>query len=175
MEEGKILHALRLGFFKEDVSAEAVCGYIRTFFPAPAIIRVSAAEQARFADAPTPNTREAGKVVEIGGARERAGAKANANSNAAPAVGSKSAAPAAKPATQPPPGKVGAPTLKTKATQQPQFHTGSPRFSKSVQRESSLQEKLKQAAEEIAATDTGIRRIKNNPSLLSRLVGRLKN
>ena len=30
---GKIVHSLRLGFFREVVSAEAVSGYLKTFFP----------------------------------------------------------------------------------------------------------------------------------------------
>src|SRR5690606_40680811 len=50
---GKIIHSLRLGFFREAVSAEAVCGYLKTFFPSPTAVRVSAAEQERFKEAPT--------------------------------------------------------------------------------------------------------------------------
>jgi hypothetical protein len=56
-------HALRLGFFPDERSAEAICGYLQTFFSSPSIVRVSTAEQARFAppsvsrapaSAPTP-------------------------------------------------------------------------------------------------------------------------
>ena len=172
MEEGKILHALRLGFFKEDVSAEAVCGYVRTFFPSPAIIRVSAAEQTRFVDAPMPKPKDARKVVEIGGARERADAKANGTSASA---FKSPAAQVAKPDVQHPASNKAARASDARPTLQAGAPTGSPRFSQPAQRESSLEDKLRQAAQEIAATDSGIRRVKNNPSLLSRLVGRLKS
>lgn len=58
---GKIVHSLRLGFFKEAVSAEAVTGYLKTFFASPTVLRISVAEQARFKDAPQPRR---GDVVE---------------------------------------------------------------------------------------------------------------
>jgi hypothetical protein len=41
-------YALRLGFFPDELSAELVCGHLRTFFASPEIVRISAAEQARF-------------------------------------------------------------------------------------------------------------------------------
>lgn len=50
---GKIVHSLRLGFFKEDVSAEAVSGYLKTFFSTPTVLRVSEAEYTRFKAPPT--------------------------------------------------------------------------------------------------------------------------
>ena len=72
---GKILHSLRLGFFKEEVSAEAVSGYLKTFFTSPSVIRISIAEQARFKDAPQPQRAEPApeepksNVVELNNAR----------------------------------------------------------------------------------------------------------
>jgi len=42
-------HALRLGFFPDEQSAEALCEHLRTYFSAAAIVRVSVAEQTRFA------------------------------------------------------------------------------------------------------------------------------
>lgn len=42
-------HALRLGFFADEESAQVLCGYLQTFFSTPSIVRVSTAEQARFA------------------------------------------------------------------------------------------------------------------------------
>ena len=42
-------HALRLGFFPDEESAQVICGYLQTFFSSPSIVRVSTAEQARFA------------------------------------------------------------------------------------------------------------------------------
>jgi hypothetical protein len=49
------MFALRLGFFDDDISANAVCGYLKTFFAFPTVLRVSATEHARFArPAPAP-------------------------------------------------------------------------------------------------------------------------
>jgi len=72
---GKITHSLRIGFFREHVSAEAVSGYLKTFFPSPSVVRISAAEHARFKEpaeksAPTSESGE-GNVVAISEARAR--------------------------------------------------------------------------------------------------------
>jgi hypothetical protein len=48
LENGGIRYALRLGFFSEDVSAQAVMGYLRTFFGSPSVERISKAEHTRF-------------------------------------------------------------------------------------------------------------------------------
>ena len=48
--DGKLMHALRLGFFADDVSAQAVAAYLKPFFAASAIKRVSTAERERFAE-----------------------------------------------------------------------------------------------------------------------------
>jgi hypothetical protein len=48
MEQGKLMHALRLGFFSEEPHAKAVAGYLGAFYDSPAIKRVSAAERMRF-------------------------------------------------------------------------------------------------------------------------------
>ncbi|MGH8189477.1 MAG: hypothetical protein ACREUC_23170, partial [Steroidobacteraceae bacterium] len=69
---GKIVHSLRLGFFKEAVSAEAVCGYLKTFFGSPTVLRVSVAEHTRFKDAPLKKAngeKHEAKVVELNNAR----------------------------------------------------------------------------------------------------------
>jgi hypothetical protein len=50
MEGGTVKHALRLGFFRESVSAEAVMGYLKAFFNQPTINQISSAEFDRFAD-----------------------------------------------------------------------------------------------------------------------------
>jgi hypothetical protein len=164
MEEGKILHALRLGFFKEEVSAEAVRGYVRTFFASPDIIRVSTAEQARFAEAPTPTVKPASKVVEINIARERAAIKdavdaapaksASTEPSNAPRAAAKSAVPAARSAPRTPANRA----------------AGTVR-----QNTSALDAKLRQAAKEIALTQSGMHKMKGNSSLFSRLVGKLKS
>jgi hypothetical protein len=69
---GKITHSLRIGFFREEVSAEAVSGYLKTFFASPSVVRISIAEQARFKDPPAakPAAKEA-KVLDLSHARER--------------------------------------------------------------------------------------------------------
>lgn len=69
---GKIVHSLRLGFFKEDVSADAVGGYLKTFFANPSVLRISIAEYTRFRDAPQPKHVAAAppaKIVELSDAR----------------------------------------------------------------------------------------------------------
>jgi hypothetical protein len=55
-------HALRLGFFPDERSAAATCEHLRTYFSAPTTVRVSAAEQTRFAPAtaaPAPKPTQA--------------------------------------------------------------------------------------------------------------------
>jgi hypothetical protein len=48
LDQGKLLHSLRLGFFSEESHAKAVAGYLRAFYDDPAVKRVSAAERTRF-------------------------------------------------------------------------------------------------------------------------------
>lgn len=83
-------HALRLGFFPTEQAAEVVCGYLRTFFSSPSTVRVSAAEQARFAQPAAPGA-SAQKVA--------------ANTAAAPVAGARDArrplAPDASPSIKP--------------------------------------------------------------------------
>ena len=43
--------ALRLGFFPDTESAQAICEGLRNYFASPSVVRVSDAEQARFAPA----------------------------------------------------------------------------------------------------------------------------
>ena len=50
IDQGRIVHSLRLGFFGEEVSAGAVASYLTEFYEKPTIKRVSAAERQRFAD-----------------------------------------------------------------------------------------------------------------------------
>lgn len=67
-EGGTIRHMLRLGFFREGVSAEAVSGYLKTFFPNPTITRIGVAEHNRFAEPrPWPAATAAdSKMVNLG-------------------------------------------------------------------------------------------------------------
>jgi hypothetical protein len=50
IDQGRIVHALRLGFFTEEISAGAVASYLAAFYDKPTIKRVSAAERERFAE-----------------------------------------------------------------------------------------------------------------------------
>jgi hypothetical protein len=49
LEQGKLMHVLRLGFFSEESHAKAVAVYLASFYENPVIKRVSAAERTRFA------------------------------------------------------------------------------------------------------------------------------
>jgi len=48
-DQGRVIHALRLGFFAEEVAAAAVASYLAAYYEKPTIKRVSAAERERFA------------------------------------------------------------------------------------------------------------------------------
>ena len=48
--EGRVLHALRLGFFKGQSAADTVASYVRRYFEASSVMRVSVAERERFAE-----------------------------------------------------------------------------------------------------------------------------
>jgi hypothetical protein len=50
LEQERLMHALRLGFFSSEVAAQAVSGYLATYFAAPTIKRVSIGERERFAE-----------------------------------------------------------------------------------------------------------------------------
>ena len=50
LDQGRVLHALRLGFFSEQTAAGAVAGYLSTYYANPLVKRVSAAERERFAE-----------------------------------------------------------------------------------------------------------------------------
>jgi hypothetical protein len=50
IDQGRIMHALRLGFFTEEIAADAVASYLASFYDKPTIKRVSSAERERFAE-----------------------------------------------------------------------------------------------------------------------------
>jgi hypothetical protein len=50
LDQGRVMHALRLGFFTDDAAAQAVAGYLRCYFEATMVKRVSTAEHERFVD-----------------------------------------------------------------------------------------------------------------------------
>ena len=68
IDQGRIVHALRLGFFTEETSAGAVASYLADFYDKPTIKRVSAAERERFAEqslAPRKDVGATGKHAAI--------------------------------------------------------------------------------------------------------------
>ncbi len=60
LDQGRVMHALRLGFFKEQSAAHAVASYLGAFYEAPSVKRVHAAERDRFADRRVDPRRDAG-------------------------------------------------------------------------------------------------------------------
>ena len=50
LDQGRFVHALRLGFFGEEIGAAAVAKYLAAYYAEPIIKRVSVAERERFAD-----------------------------------------------------------------------------------------------------------------------------
>jgi hypothetical protein len=188
---GKIIHSLRLGFFKEAVSAEAVMGYLKTFFGSPTVLRVSVAEHARFKDAPVKKAsseKHEAKVVELNNARATRPVVPTVTVEVdAPAVDTaatgtfkmnstgsfkvdatgthkalKSAAKGGGPAT-----KRSAPPSRTRTG-----NTGKHKVITAARK--SLAEELLDEAREVELSASGIRKLPKNDSLLSRLVDKLK-
>jgi hypothetical protein len=189
---GKIIHSLRLGFFKEAVSAEAVMGYLKTFFGSPSVLRVSVAEHARFKDAPVKKVsaeKQEAKVVELNNARATrpvvptvtvevdgpavdttATGSFKMNSTGSfkvDATGThkalKNAAKGGGPAT-----KRSAPTSRSRTG-----NTGKHKVITTAAKKS-LAEELLDEAREVELSASGIRKLPKNDSLLSRLVDKLK-
>jgi hypothetical protein len=50
LDQGRVRHALRLGFFGEETAAAAVASYLGAYYEKPIIKRVSVAERERFGD-----------------------------------------------------------------------------------------------------------------------------
>ncbi len=50
LDQGRIMHALRLGFFKDEIAAGTVASYLTAFYQGSTVKRVSAAERERFAN-----------------------------------------------------------------------------------------------------------------------------
>lgn len=70
IDQGKILHALRVGFFTEEIAARAVADYLGSFYDKPSVKRVSVAERERFANQPLEPRKDVGAtgkqaVIEI--------------------------------------------------------------------------------------------------------------
>jgi hypothetical protein len=191
---GKIVHSLRLGFFKEAVSAEAVSGYLKTFFSSPTVVRISVAEHARFKDPPAvgkpraDEARAAATVVELSDARASRPIPTVTMEVPVPrtdATGSFKVGDAFKPNatgafTTSTSGahKVLTPTLKPAAKsavatrRASSSKTGATGKHKALTKKS-LQEQLLDEAREVELSESGIRKLPKNSSLLSKLVGKL--
>jgi hypothetical protein len=211
---GKIVHSLRLGFFKEDVSAEAVSGYLKTFFASPTVIRISVAEQARFKDAPQPRRAEPAEeqksnVVDLNNARRPAPivptvtmeVEPGANGTFRPsATGALNAAagtfkPGATGAIKngqfkpgatgafklngtgvhkalSPDGRIAAKAAAPAMKRSEPTRTGNTGKHKTLKK--SLAEELLEEAREVELSESGIRKMPQNNSLLSRLLGKKK-
>jgi hypothetical protein len=50
LDQGRVVHSLRLGFFREEIGAVAVASYLAAYWDKPTIKRVSVAERERFAN-----------------------------------------------------------------------------------------------------------------------------
>jgi hypothetical protein len=74
LDQGRIVHALRLGFFAEDGAAAAVASYLAAFYEKPTVKRISVAERERFRDQRVEARKDIGAtgrhaVIEITGER----------------------------------------------------------------------------------------------------------
>jgi len=183
---GKIVHSLRLGFFKEAVSAEAVMGYLNTFFGSPSVMRVSVAEHARFKDAPSakkpPAPVQEAKVVELNNARGARPVIPTVTMEVAPGID-----PAATGSFRP----LESGSFKTSAsgkhkalksaaksaasTRIARARTGNTGKHKTLPplEKKSLAEELLDEAREVQLSESGIRKLPKNDSLLSRMLGKL--
>lgn len=205
---GKIVHSLRLGFFKEAVSAEAVGGYLKTFFGSPTVLRISVAEQARFKDPPARKAPAAeakpAKVVELNNARAARPVIPTVTMEVAPpaavdtsatgsfkphatgsfkphatgsfkpnATGSfQASASGTHKALKPAAAKSAGPPMKRDNTVA-RSKTGTTGKYKVPPQKKSLSEQLLEEAREVELSESAIRKLPKNSSLLSRLVGKL--
>ena len=63
LEQDRVMHALRVGFFSSELAAEAVAGYLGSYFDSPVIKRVSIAERERFADTGVAARKDVGTAA----------------------------------------------------------------------------------------------------------------
>jgi len=61
LDDGKVMHALRLGFFTDQAPAQAVAGYLAGYFEAPRVTRVSSAERERFSGRRITGCKDSGE------------------------------------------------------------------------------------------------------------------
>jgi hypothetical protein len=70
IDQGRTMHALRLGFFSEEIAAAAVASYLAAHYDKPTIKRVSVAERERFSEQRVEARKDVGEtgrhaVIEI--------------------------------------------------------------------------------------------------------------
>ncbi|MDP8983591.1 MAG: SPOR domain-containing protein [Pseudomonadota bacterium] len=70
IDQGQVTHALRLGFFGEEMAAQAVANYLTTYYENSTVKRVSVAERERFAEQRIDARKDVGEtgqhsVIEI--------------------------------------------------------------------------------------------------------------
>jgi hypothetical protein len=180
---GKIVHSLRLGFFKEAVSAEAVSGYLKTFFGTPTIMRVSVAEHERFKDPPSSKKPAApaheSKVVELNNARTPARPVVPtvtmevATGVDPAATGSfKTSATGTHKALKSAAKSAGSNTKRARPQNGRTGNTGKHKTLPSLERKS-LADELLAEAREVQLSESGIRKLPKNDSLISRMFGKL--
>lgn len=180
-------YSLRLGFFNEEHSAQMICGYVKTFFRSPSVVRVSAAEWKRFESPAYPKeplqtaARPGPNVVELGSVRASSGVSSTppaygrsvdqhgnrANMKRAAEATSTTAALTgadARPMPQP------SATVLARAAQ-PRTTAGDSH--EPVRKKKSLAQELLEEARQIELSKSGRNRIpKRSASWLSRLLGR---
>ena len=61
-DQGRNVHALRLGFFSEEIAAVAVASYLGAHYDKPTIRRVSVAERERFASQRVEARKDVGET-----------------------------------------------------------------------------------------------------------------
>jgi len=141
--------ALRLGFFPDTESAQAICEGLRNYFASPSVVRVSDAEQTRFAQAQAP--------------------RAPVQKPAAPLT------PAAPTHIAPPPAPAIAqqPVVASKARKAlPPTPVKANGTQKLVKRTRSLAEQLRDEAREVQLARSGKHKVpEQNKSWLARLLG----
>jgi hypothetical protein len=176
---GKIVHSLRLGFFKEAVSAEAVMGYLQTFFGSPSVMRVSVAEHARFKDPPSTKKPAApvqeAKIVELNNARTARPVIPTVTMEVAPGVdtaatGSFKTSSSGTHNALKSAAKFAGPSIKRARART--GNTGKHKTLPSIEKKS-LAEQLLDEAREVELSESGIRKLPKNDSLLSRMFGKL--
>ncbi|HZF26156.1 MAG TPA: hypothetical protein VEZ88_07825 [Steroidobacteraceae bacterium] len=149
IDQAKFMHSLRLGFFSAEGSAQAVAGYLRTFFEGAAVKRVSIAEHERFCE-------------------RRAKVERPAEADASSAPAQRTPAPGASSPATPAHGSADDADAKT-----PVRKRGSS-DSSPTGRHKTLGEALYEEARQVALSQSAIRRLPKNSSLWSKLFGQGK-